>query len=87
MYYRNKAHLKKYNEREVDRQRSFTKEKLQSKDQNDESMYELPKENEQNVTGSTCSERRLSRASTNPNYHPNLRKNFESSSHESNQGN
>ena len=66
-YYRNKAHLKIYHEREFDKERHLTKEQVQNEDQDDESMYELPIGTEGNVTGSISSEHRLSRPSTSQN--------------------
>ena len=66
-YYRNKAHLKIYHEREFDKERHLTKEQVQNEDQDDESIYELPIGTEGNVTGSISSEHRLGRPSTSQN--------------------
>ena len=55
-FYRNKVHLKKYNEREMDKQRSLTKDQWQNKDKDNESIYELPIENEGMATESASSQ-------------------------------
>ena len=55
-FYRNKAHLKKYNEREMDKQRSLTKDQWQNKDKDNESIYELPIEYEGMATESASAQ-------------------------------
>ena len=49
------------------KERRFTKEQVQNKDQDDESIYEPPFESERNVTESMGPEHRLNRACTSQN--------------------
>ena len=82
-FYRNKAHLKKYNKREMDKQRSLTKDQLQNKDKDNESIYELPIENEGIATESASSQS----SSYTEESNPNLLENGKNNSQETNQEN
>ena len=66
-FYRNKAHLKKYNEREMDKQRSLTKDQWQNKDKDNESIYELPIEHEGMATESASAQSSSDTEESNPN--------------------
>ncbi|XP_065064039.1 uncharacterized protein K02A2.6-like [Rhopilema esculentum] len=86
-FYRNKAHLKKYNESESNRQAVPQKENTHNTDEEEDILAEeLLIDNAQNVARPTRSERRPNRAITNANdanNTPHLNENNNSSVHES----
>eukprot|EP00795_Rhopilema_esculentum_P017886 gene17886-biopygen2051 len=86
-FYRNKAHLKKYNESESNRQTVPQKENTHNTDEEEDILAEeLLIDNAQNVARPTRSERRPNRAITNANdanNTPHLNENNNSSLHES----
>ena len=68
-FYRNKVCLKKYSEREIDKQRSITKDQWKNKDEDKKSIYELPIENEGIITEPASSETNSDNEESNPNLH------------------
>eukprot|EP00795_Rhopilema_esculentum_P004164 gene4164-biopygen11942 len=86
-FYRNKAHLKKYNESESNRQAVTQKKNTHNTDEEEDILAEeLLIDNAQNVARPTRSERRPNRAITNANdanNTPHLNENNNSSLHES----
>ena len=68
-FYRNKVCLKKYSEREIDKQRSITKDQWKNKNEDKKSIYELPIENEGIITEPASSETNSDTEDSNPNLH------------------